>query len=870
MKLDPSKLPQLPLKFLRWFCDPDLIEDVEGDLAEIYMKNDQQFGSEKARKKFTQDVLLLFRPGIIRPIPTEIFDTLMNYAMFRHNLLISWRHLLKNKSFSLLNIGGLAIGMTVAMLIGLWIWDALSYDKYHENYDRIAQVMQKQTFATGIETWTSQAKQMGPALRDNYGSHFKHISMASWRNSHTLTFEDKILTKNGIFMEAEAPEMFTLKMIAGNWNGLEDPYAVFISESTAKAYFAKDDPIDKILNIDSEYDLKITGVYKDFPPNSSFANLDFIGNWELHLNDKPDWLGWGNNWFQTFVQITDDADFAEISAIIKDVKLNQAGEGHEKFKPEIFLHPMSKWYLYSDFENGVNNGGRIQYVWLYGIIGIFVLLLACINFMNLSTARSVKRSLEVGIRKAIGSNRQQLISQFFSESILIAFFAFGLSLFFVQLLLPFFNEIAGKEISILWSNPTFWLIGFGFAILTGLFAGSYPALYLSSFQAVKVLKGTFQGGENANMPRSVLVVIQFTVSITLIIGTIIVFQQIQFAKNRPIGYSYNRLLTIPIKNGEIRQNYNALKNDLMQTGVVEAVAKSESPVTNTWVTNSGLTWKGKDPDMQDEFVTLRVTHDFGKTIGWEIAQGRDFSRDFSTDSMAFILNEAAVAYMGLENPVGENMKWGEGEDEVFTIVGVVKNMITQSPYSLTRPMFFFLNYDRTNIASVKLRPDAVPSDAIAKIQHVFEQHDPINPFEYEFVDEAYTQKFGDEERIGKLAAFFAGLAIFISCMGLFGMASYVAEQRKKEIGIRKVLGATVSDLWRLLSKDFVILIIVSCLIAIPIASYFLKDWLDDYAYHVDISMWVFVLTSLGALVITLITVSFQAIKAALANPVEVL
>ena len=856
--------PKWPLRFLRWIVKEAYLEEIEGDMEEIFRDNLDHFSLKKARRLYALGSLKLMRPTIMKNIlPTHSFIPI---DMFKHNLMISWRHLLKNKGFSMLNIGGLAIGMMVAILIGLWIWDELSFNTYHKNYERIAQVMQNQTFDREIQTWNSQAKQLGTVLHENYGNHFRYVSMASWIDSHSLALEDKVLSKSGIFMEPGAPEMLSLEMLLGDREALTDPYSILLSESTAKAYFGDENPLGRVLRIDNAHDLKVTAVYEDIPANSTFSEVQFFGSWELHLKDKPDWLGWGNSWFQTFVQLKEGADIAEVSALIKDIKLNEGGEGNAKFKPEIFLHPMSKWHLYSDFKEGVNVGGRIQYVWLYGIIGVFVLLLACINFMNLSTARSEKRAREVGVRKAMGSNRAQLIGQFFSESLLIALFAFLLSLLGAYLLLPSFNEVAAKEMNMLWSNLQFWLLGMGFVIFTGLIAGSYPALYLSSFQAVKVLKGTFQAGRYATIPRKALVVVQFTVSVSLIIGTMIVFQQIQFAKNRPIGYHHNRLLIVPINKGEIRRHYTTLKNDLMQTGVVESVAKAESRITNTRVTNSGLDWQGKDPNMQDEFVSLRVSHDFGKTVGWEIVQGRDFSREYATDSMGFIINEVAVDYMGFEDPIGQRVVWGD--DETYTIIGVVKNMITQSPYVPTRQMFFFIDYRRSHIAHIKLQASAIPSEAIAKIEEVFHQHDPLNPFEYYFVDQQYAKKFGDEERIGKLAAFFAVLAIFISCLGLFGMASFVAEQRAKEISIRKVLGASITDLWHLLSKEFVMLVSLSCLIAIPIAWYFLAGWLDNYAYHTSISGWIFTAAAMGALLITLLTVSYHALKVAKANPVD--
>jgi putative ABC transport system permease protein len=578
---------------------------------------------------------------------------------------------------------------------------------------------------------------------------------------------------------------------------------------------------------------------------------------------------WGASWFQTFVQIADNADMNKVSAAIKDAKMNAIrNKDDARFKPVIFLQPMSNWHLYSDFKNGVNAGGRIQYVWLFGIIGIFVLLLACINFMNLSTARSEKRAREVGIRKAIGSARNQLIIQFYSESFLIAVFAFFLSLLIVQLSLPFFNDVADKRMSVLWSHPLFWLIGISFSVITGLIAGSYPALYLSAFKPVKVLKGSFRVGSLAAIPRKVLVVTQFTVSVVLIIGTMVVFQQIQYAKNRPVGYTSNGLVFIPLQTDEITKQYDAVKNDLLASGAVAGIAESESKISDIYIGNSGLKWAGKDPNLQEEFASMCVTSEFGKTVNWKIVEGRDFSSAFLSDSSAFIINEAAVKYTGLKHPVGETIEWnGNGK---YKIIGVVKNMITRSPYEPVKQTFFFLprKWNHLNNINIKINPRVSIHDALTKIATIFKKYDPSTPFIYQFIDQDYAKKFDNEERIGKLASCFAGLAIFISCLGLFGMASFMAEQRIKEIGIRKVLGATVFNLWQLLSKDFVLLILISLLIATPVSWYFMHKWLLGYQYRTEITWWVFAMAAVGAMGLTLLTVSYQSIKAALANPVK--
>lgn len=792
-------------------------------------------------------------------------------AMIKSYFKIAWRNLLRNAGYSFINISGLALGMSVAILIGLWMYDELAFNTYHGNYDRIAQVMQHQTFNGQVGTQVANPYLMAEEIRNVYGSDFKYVLQSSWNNDHTLTYGDKMFLKPGCFFEPDVADMLGLKMISGSKDGLKkDMNSILLSASVAETYFGNEDPINKILRLDNQHDVKVTGVYEDLPENTSFRSMKFILSWDLYLSintwvkkmDTP----WGSNFTQTYAMIADNADMETVSARIKDVKLNKLSdsERHRNMKPIVFLHPMKKWHLYSDFKDGINVGGRIANVWLFGITGVFVLLLACINFMNLSTARSEKRSKEVGIRKSIGSVRSQLITQFFSESIMVSFLAFILSILLVLLVLPPFNEVADKKLHILWSEPVFWLIGIGFSFITGLFAGLYPALFLSSFQPVKVLKGTFKAGRLASLPRQVLVVVQFTISITLIIGTMVVYKQIEFGQARPIGYNQDGLVWTSI-NEERHKHAEVIRTELKNENVIIEMTESGSPTTDVWNTNGGFEWEGKDPNQSVDFPNNAVSYEYGETIGWEITEGRDFSREFATDSSTFILNESAVAFIGLKDPIGKVIRWN---GEPFTVVGVVKDILVQSPYQPVRPAMWHLSKEAENIFIIKINPDRNTQEALSKIEAVFKKYNPTSPFQSFFVDDDFARKFGNEKRVGTLAAFFSILAIVISCLGLFGLASFVAEQRTKEIGIRKVLGASVTNLWGMLSKDFIVLVILSCLISIPLAWYQLTNWLQNYEYRTDIPWWIFAVAGLGALVITLLTVSFQAIKAALMNPVK--
>ena len=558
--------------------------------------------------------------------------------MIKNYIKIAWRNLVKSKGYSAINIGGLAIGMAVAILIGLWIYDELSFNKYHKNYDRIAQVMIKYNFNGQRGSSFSLARPLEQELRNKYGRYFKHIVMSRWNEGHILSVANKKLSQTGRFMQEGAPEMLSLKMLGGSWNGLKDPHSIILSSSAAKSLFGDEDPMNQMMRIDNQMDVKVTGIYEDLPHNTEFNDIKFISSWDLLMANNK-WMQeaadqWGNSSFLMYVQLQPNTTHEAVSAIIKNAMHDKVDADDKKFNQQVFLNPMSKWHLYSEWKNGVNTGGRIQYVWLFGIIGSFVLLLACINFMNLSTARSEKRAKEVGIRKAVGSMRSQLIRQFLSESLIVTFIAFILAIVLVALSLPWFNELADKQMSIVWSNPYFWVISLAFIILTGFIAGSYPALYLSSFNPVKVLKGTFRAGRFATLPRKVLVVLQYTVSVALIIGTIIVYRQIQHAKNRPVGYSRDGLLMIHVKSPDLREKFDVISAELKNNGIAIATSGASSPVTAVWSKNSGFEWRNKDANKVDGFSTIWITHDYGKTIGWQFKEGRDYSPALASDSIS--------------------------------------------------------------------------------------------------------------------------------------------------------------------------------------------------------------------------------------------
>ena len=789
--------------------------------------------------------------------------------MFKNYLTSTIRNLLKNKSHSIINLAGLSVGMAVAILIGIWIGDELSFDRYHKNYDHIAMMMQKATVNGSIQTGGTIPWPMETELRQHYGSDFKQIVMSSFIEPHVLNAGEKKVSFTGSFIGSGAPEMLSLNMTRGNRKGLEGTSSILISETVAKALFGDEDPVGKLVMLDNKTGFKVSGVYENLPSNTSFHDMAFMVPWEFFAS-SPDWIqrtptNWSDNSLFLYVQLADKANIQKISEKIKDVTLRNLPPDQAKFKTQVFLQPMGKWHLYGEFKNGENVGGAIQYVWMFGMIAVFILILACINFMNLSTARSEKRAREVGIRKAIGSVRSQLIKLFYTESLVMVLVAFFLSLALVYSMLPVFSELSGKEMTTPWTNPWFWIASFGFILFTALIAGSYPAFYLSSFQPVKVLKGTFKAGRMASIPRKTLVVVQFSVSLILIIGTMIVFRQIQVAKNRPIGYNREGLIFIETTNNDLANHFDALRTDLLRSGKVMAVAASTSPSTGINNYRNDIDWRGKDPAMTSDFGYINVTSEFGKTLGWRFKEGRDFSNELISDSSSLILNEAAAKYMALKNPVGEIIRVGKRD---LTVVGVVKDIMMGSPYEPVKPSIFHLRKGNLGYVDIKINPSTSAHEAIKVIEAVCKTYSPSVPFSYRFADDEYQKKFVQEERVGRLSVFFAVLAIFISCLGLFGMASFMAEQRFREIGVRKVLGATGFSIWKLLSREFILLVTISFFISIPLSYYFMNGWLQNYEYRTNMPWWIFVLAGVGALLITILTVSYQSIRAASMNPVK--
>ncbi len=784
--------------------------------------------------------------------------------MFKNYLKITWRNMLKHKAFSLINIVGLAIGMASSSLILLWIQNEVSYDLFHEKKDRLYSVYNRSVFDGKLWCWETTPKVMGKTLKQDYPM---VEEVARVNNAGFLfTVGDKHLNVDGMFTDPGFLTMFTFPLVQGNAkSALNGEHNIVITEKLSKKLFGDDPAMGKTVKIDSNAYFTVTGVMKDLPNNTRF-NFEYLLPWTYLKTIKWDDDFWGNNSIQTFVLLKPG-----VTEAMADKAILNLTKSHSDVKDiQQFLHPLKQWRLYSKFdEKGNVSGGRIDTIRIFSIIAGFILLIACINFMNLSTARSEKRAREVGIRKVVGALRNSLIWQFLVESVFIALIAGIIALIIVQISLSGFNTLTEKQLFIPYGNFYFWLIFLSFILFTGVISGSYPALYLSSFRPVSVLKGTFKAANALITPRRLLVVIQFTFAVVLIICTIIIREQLQYAQDRDAGYKKDNLVYV-MMSGKTGKNYEGIKNELISSGAAVSVAKTSSPVTAGWSDSWGFRWKGSAPDNKVDFNIYSTDGDLVKTMGLKIVAGRDIDpKVYPTDSSAVLLNEAAVKVMNLKNPVGELITNGEGKDaRTMHVVGVIKDFILQSPYEPVKHMLIQGPKGWFNVIHFRLNNAHGTAENLKRAEQVFKKYNPDYPFEYHFVDQEYAKKFGDEKRTGTLASLFAGLTIIISCLGLFGLAAYMAQNRIKEIGVRKVLGASVTGITTLLSKDFLKLVMIAFVIAAPIAWFAMNKWLLSYSYRISISVWVFLIAAVITMFISIVTVSFQAIKAALTNPVK--
>ncbi len=783
--------------------------------------------------------------------------------MLYNYLKIAFRNITKHSVYSAINIAGLSVGLASSALIFLWVSDEMSFNKFHKNYDNLYQVYMNQSFADGIATDRPVPLPLLEAAKAKV-SEIQYMAVANWGEGSLLTHGDTKINKNGLAVSEDFLKMFSFPVTKGTDAALVDPNSIILTEATAKALFGDEDPLNKTILVDNQREVKVGAIVQDVPVQSSlkFEYLMPFAYFEAH----NEWVqnsrkSWGNHSFQMFVQLHAGASLDQANTSIKDIV--KENNPKEDASAELFLYPLSQLRLHSQFENGKPSGGMIEYVQLFSAIAAFILIIACINFMNLATARSESRAREVGIRKSIGSRRKELIAQFLGESLLITTLAFITAIVIIELALPLYNQLVNKQLLIEYSNPWLWFASLVIIVVTGVVSGSYPALYLSAFQPAKVLKGKVHAGKQASTPRKVLVTLQFGLSIFLIIGTLVIYQQIQHVKNRTVGYDKENLMMI-WTTAEIETNFESVRQQLMATGVVKSVAHSNSPITDIFSSNA-VEWAGMDPGKRVNFSTIASDYDYTATMGIKLLAGRDFSRDFKSDSSAVLINQAAADVMGMAEPVGKQLDLWGGK---YNIIGVMDNVVMDSPFQPVAPLILVFQPDWSSTVSIRLEKTDDLKGSIAKVEDVMKKINPNYPFAYRFADWAFDQKFGVIDLISRLSSIFAGLAIFITCLGLFGLAAFTAEQRTKEIGIRKVMGATVANLVTLITRDFSRLVLIAFVLSAPLGWWALNWFLSRYPYRVDIAWWVFPAAGGLALVLAVTIVGMQALRAAVANPTQ--
>ncbi len=785
--------------------------------------------------------------------------------MWKNFLHVTIRNLWRNKSFSAINILGLSIGMAAALLIGLWVQNEYSYDSFYTNADRTYKLYTRSEYNGATDAWPRVTSLMAPALKKEYADIQDAVRFRTV--FFLLTEDEKRLNIEGCFADSGFLSVFDFPLLRGDAKtALANPQGIVLTEHVAKNLFGDEDPMGKIVRVDSGENFAVTGVLKDLPGNTGFS-FQYLLPWAY-----LDRLGWGKDdrWTYTntvtYVLLKPNVSRASFDAKVDHILKQHVQPGRFADR-ETFTQLITRSHLYSRVENGRLTGGLITMVRLFTVIGVFILLIACINFMNLSTARSEKRAKEVGIRKVVGALKSSLIAQFIGESLLLAVLSFLLALGLVELSLKPFNQLINARLLLDLTNPYFWLASLAFVAFTGLVAGSYPAFYLSSFRPVAVLKGAFKKVNALVTPRKVLVVLQFSFAVILIICTIVVEKQIDYARHRESGYEQDRLL-YTFAQGDVLKHYDAIKDELINSGAVVGVTKLFSPITRVWQTTTGLAWpQSTEVDKKRYFNQYESDADFVKTTGTRLVAGRDIDlRTYPMDSTALLLNEAAVKVMRLDQPIGATVKNEDGVN--CHVVGVVKDFIIESPYDPINPMVVQGLRADYPVIHFRLNPAKPVADDLAKAQQVFKKYNPQYPFDCVFVDESYGLKFMAQQQQGTLGVLFAGLTIFISCLGLFGLASYMAESRVREIGIRKVLGASVAGIAALMSGDFVKLVLIAVVFASPVAWYAMSRWLEGFDYRIHIGAWMFFAAGGFAVLIALVTVGYQAIRAAMANPVR--
>jgi putative ABC transport system permease protein len=865
--MNSKRSPSLAFRFLRWFCPAHLYEEIEGDLIQKFNRDVRLIGERKAKRRLLWNVVRFFRPGVLlrNNFSLNLFDNYMLTNYFK----VALRVMFRNKSFSAINVFGLALCITGALLLFLWIEKEFTYDQFHTDKERIYKAWNRGTEGR-IHCWDVTPRVLAPTLQEQYASVESAISFAGWGDQLLFTVGEKRLLKStGAYTDASFLTMFSFPLIKGDARtALKEPASIVLTEKIARELFSDKDPFGETLSIGASgnsFELKVTGILKDLPSNTDFS-FDYLIPYSFVESLSGKDTHWGNNSVYSFVKLKEGVDINTFNNEVKDiVKKNHKDAEHL----EVFLYPLTKMRLYARFENGVPSGGRIEIIRMLAILGVFLIAIACINFINLSTARAQRRSKEVAIRKVAGAFKYSLVAQFLCESILIALVAGLISLVAVYFSLPAFNNLVQQQLSLNLTSINFWIVGFLFIISIGLLAGSYPALFLSSFRPVRILKGMNLTTSNRSLLRTILVVFQFGFAVQLIISAIVINRQITYVQNRDTGYSKDNLV-YQYMTGDIGKNYAAYKNELINSGVAQAVTKTSSPITDRWSNTTSIGWKGKDPQTKILFERFYIDENISTTAGVTVLQGRDMDlTQFPSDSTAVILNETAAKAMGFTQPIGELIT---DNNQEWHVVGVIKDFILTSPYQKVEPLLLFgCEGDWAfNVVHIKLNPSNTTQQNIAKLSELSSKYNPDYPFEYNFVDVEYQRKFSNLETTRTITMLFSSIAIIIAGLGLLGLSTYMIEVRLKEIGIRKVMGGSVFNITKLLSLSSLKPIFIAIIIFSPVGWYAMNWWLSSFAYRISLDGWVFIFAALSIIAIALSITITQTIRAARINPVETL
>jgi putative ABC transport system permease protein len=854
------------IRFLRWFCPPHLLEEIEGDLLQKFEKDSKAFGGKKAKRRLMWNTIRFFRPGILLRNNPSIDLTFL--YMFSNYIKVALRFMMRNKTFSAINISGLALGITGSLLLFLWIAHELSFEQFHKDKDQLYMAWNRASENGGVVCWETTPRVLAPTLKEEFTAVESTSSYASWGVSHLFTVGDKkIMKTSGVFVDSAFLTMLSFPLVQGNAaKAFENPNSIVITEKFARLLFDDQEAFGETVRISQSghsFDFTVAGVMKDLPPNTDFKFEYLLPFGFLESLSEKDTF-WGNNSVTTLVKLKVGHDINDVNESIKDIEKKHYAEGQHI---EIFLYPLTKMRLYSRFENGVVVGGRIEVVRILGILSVCLLVIASINFINLSTARAQRRSKEVAVRKVTGAVRHTLIIQFLCEAILMAAVAGVLSLLAAYLLIPFFNVLIGQQLSLDFGNLTFWLGGIGLVLVVGILAGSYPALFVSSFRPVQILKG-FSISSHRNLLRTMLVVFQFGFAVTLIVSAIVIRKQIIYVQNRDAGYSQRNLVYVSL-TGDLPKNFTIFRNELVESGTAVSVTQVSAPITEQWSSTGGIGWRGKHPENRTDFERLYIDNNPSGTFGLTMLQGRDFDlQHFANDSTAAILNETALKVMGFDHPIGEIIN-DNGRD--WHVIGVVKDFVFTSPFKRVEPIVLFSGTklrNAFNVAYVKLSPSKPVQENIEAVHALAIKYNPEYPFEYQFADQDYASKFENMRVTLLITTIFTSIAIFIACLGLLGLAAHMAEARVKEIGIRKVLGGTVINITQLLSYASVKPILIAVAMFIPLSWFLIDWWLQSFVYRVPLDIWVFLAAAFSLVTMALITISTQTIRAARSNPID--